>query len=287
MNSKLRVILDDIKIQHTLFSLPFAVLSAFLAAEGIPDPLCFFWIIVALTGARSAAMVFNRMVDKEYDRENPRTTGRGLPSGGAGLKEYGLFLLGSVALFEFSCYMLNPLAFWLSPFCLFILFFYSFTKRFTVYSHFALGLALGIAPVGAWVAVKEEISVISIILMLAVVFWLAGLDIIYSCQDEKFDRGAGLYSIPARFGLKQALLISSRLHIVMIGFMILLFFLTPLGEIYLLGLLLATLMLLYEHSLVHPDDITRVNVAFFNVNGLISVELAGFTIWDLLSTRGC
>ncbi|MBU2590941.1 MAG: putative 4-hydroxybenzoate polyprenyltransferase [Nitrospinae bacterium] len=277
-----KILFEDIKIQHTVFALPFAFMAAFMAAEGVPPLSVIIWILGAMAGGRSGAMVFNRMVDMKFDRENPRTTGRALPSGRAAMGEYIFFLLLAVLLFEFSCYMLNPLTLKLSPIALLIIFGYSLTKRFTPYSHFFLGLALGIVPVGAWVAVREEISAKSVILMLAIIFWLAGLDIIYSCQDVDFDKRAGLFSFPASYGIERSLRLSSIFHIVMLLFLLSLYFLYNLfGGIYLAGLFLVTSLLTYEHSIVRPDDLSRVNVAFFKVNGLVSILISLAAIADI------
>jgi len=277
----LAIIFSDIKIQHTVFALPFAVMSAFLAAGGMPKVEQLIWIVVCMVGARSAAMAFNRIVDARFDAKNPRTRERALPSGQVGIGIYLAFLIASSILFIFSAWMLNQLAFCLSPVALVIVFFYSLTKRFTAFSHFWLGLAISIAPIGAWVAIREEISFISLLLGAAVVFWLVGFDILYSCMDIDVDRVNRLQSIPQRFGVAMALKMAWASHAVMVVFLlILLEFTVLLGPIYLAGVVLVAGLLIYEHSLVKKDDLSNVNRAFFNVNGIISIGLMVFVAVD-------
>ncbi|OGV98118.1 MAG: 4-hydroxybenzoate octaprenyltransferase [Nitrospinae bacterium RIFCSPLOWO2_02_39_17] len=282
MLSKIKTIFEDIKIQHTVFALPFALMSAFMASNGIPPLDKLLWILLAMVGARSAAMSFNRIADADYDRENPRTKERALPKGEIKKSQYLIFLIISTFLFLFSCLMLNRLALILSPIALLIVFFYSYTKRFTIFSHFFLGLSLSLAPIGAWVAIREEISIVSIVLGLAVIFWLAGLDIIYSCQDVEFDKSYGLFSFPARLDIAKALKLSALFHTIMILLLFSLIFLENLGLFFIIGVVLIAGLLLYEHSIVRPDDLSRVNVAFFNVNGIISIGLMIITIIDII-----
>ena len=277
----LAIIFSDIKIQHTVFALPFAVMSAFLAAGGMPEVEQLIWIVVCMVGARSAAMAFNRIVDARFDAKNPRTRERALPSGQVGIRSYWAFLIASSILFIFSAWMLNQLAFCLSPVALVIVFFYSLTKRFTAFSHFWLGLAISIAPIGAWVAIREEISFISLLLGAAVVFWLIGFDILYSCMDVEADRVNRLHSIPQRFGVEMALKVAWVSHAVMVVFLlILLESMVLLGPVYLAGVVLVAGLLIYEHLLVKKDDLSNVNMAFFNVNGIISIGLMVFVIVD-------
>ncbi|MBI4384350.1 MAG: UbiA family prenyltransferase [Nitrospinae bacterium] len=278
--SKLKIIFADIKIQHTVFALPFAVMGAFMASDGFPALDKLGWILVAMFGARSAAMAFNRIVDARFDKANPRTRGRALPAGKVAPFHYWVFLVFSSALLAFASAMLNRLALMLSPVALALVFFYSLTKRFTSLSHLFLGLALSAAPVGAWVAIREEISLSSLVLGAAVVFWLAGFDIIYSCQDEEFDRKNRLHSVPQRFGVPRALQMAGLAHLTMVMFLLALFFMQALGKVYLAGALLTAGLLAYEHSLVKGGDLSKVNVAFFNVNGCISILLMVFTIVD-------
>ena len=283
MFTKLPIILSDIKIKHTVFALPFALMSAFLAAGGAPEMGKLVWIMVCMVGARSAAMAFNRIVDARYDAMNPRTRERAIPSGQVSVSSYWAFLILSSVLFIFSAWMLNKLAFYLSPVALIIVFFYSLTKRFTAFSHFWLGLAISIAPVGAWVAIREEISFISLLLGGAVIFWLIGFDILYSCMDVEADRANRLHSIPERFGVERALKLALASHVLMMLFLLLL--LEPsvlLGPLYLAGVLLVACLLVYEHSLVKKDDLSKVNMAFFNVNGVISIGLMLFVIIDCI-----
>jgi len=279
---KLKVILQDIKFQHSIFALPFALMSAFLAAQGIPPLNKLLWILVAMVSARSSAMAFNRMVDFKYDQLNPRTQAWALPAGQINLWQYGLFLALTLGLFFFACYSLNSLAFYLAPVAIAIIFFYSFTKRLTYLNHLFLGLALGIAPVGAWIAIREELSIEALLLSGAVLFWVAGFDILYACQDVIFDRQQGLYSCPARFGIAGALVFARRLHAGMIILLLLLVIVSPLKYLYLTGVLLVAIMLGYEHSLVKPHDLSRLNTAFFTLNGAVSLVLMVFTIMELL-----
>ncbi len=281
MPTKLAIIFSDIKIQHTVFALPFAVMSAFLAAGGMPEIEKLLWIIVCMLGARSAAMAFNRIVDARFDKENPRTQDRALPSGKINAGNYAVFLIASSALFVFAAWMLNSLAFYLSPVALAIVFFYSLTKRFTAFSHFWLGLAISIAPVGAWVAIREEISFTSLLLGAAVICWLIGFDILYACLDIEADRANRLHSIPERFGIETALKMAFASHAVMVVFLLVLLEPTVLlGWVYLAGVVLVAGLLVYEHSLIKKDDLSKVNMAFFNVNGIISVGLMIFVIVD-------
>lgn len=284
MGSTLRYILKDIKIKHSVFALPFALLSAFMAASGVPNGKTVGLIVVAMVFARSAAMAFNRVADRQFDRTNPRTLSWPLASGKASAASYLLFVGFCSALFVGTCYFINPLAFRLSPFALGVLFLYSYTKRFTCLSHFFLGLALGLAPVGAWIAVTGTVSSPPVILGVAVVFWLGGLDILYSTQDYHHDVSLGLHSIPKRFGLTRALQMARLSHAAMIGFLLLLGFRYPenAGWLYMAGVVIVAVLLWYEHSLVREDDLSRVNVAFFNMNGLISVGLMLFTLADRL-----
>jgi len=279
--AKLSVIFADIKIQHTIFALPFAIMSAFIAAKGFPQTEKIIWIVVCMVGARSAAMAFNRVLDARFDAKNPRTQDRALPAGRVDIRSYWLFLIASSAIFIFAANMLNSLALYLSPVALLIVFFYSFTKRFTAYSHFWLGLAISIAPVGAWVAIREEISFSSLILGAAVIFWLVGFDILYSCMDVEFDRNSGLKSIPQKFGVESALRIAFASHGMMVIFLLgLLLFVGQLGVLYSTGVVMVAILLFYEHSLVHPDDLSKINIAFFNMNGIISIGLMVFVIID-------
>jgi 4-hydroxybenzoate polyprenyltransferase len=283
--AKLRVVLEMIKIEHTLFALPFALMGALLAAKGLPTAWQIFWIVVAMFGARSAAMAFNRLVDRDFDAANPRTKGRALPAGLVGVPFVVAFTVASSALLVLAAGMLNPLALYLSPLALLIVGFYSLTKRFTAWSHAWLGLALSVAPVGAWVAVRGAFDLPPLLLGAAVVCWLIGFDIIYALQDVDFDRAAGLNSVPARYGPKNALLIARASHAVMIAFLVAVGLTAGLGAWYYVGVALAAGLIAYEHAIIAPDDLKRLNVAFFNVNIAVSAGLLLFTALDVFLRR--
>jgi 4-hydroxybenzoate polyprenyltransferase len=278
---KLTTTLAMIRFEHSVFALPFAFLGAFLAARGVPTAPQILWIVVAMVGARSAAMGFNRLVDRDYDALNPRTSSRALPTGQVSTRFVWLFVLTSAVVFVFSAWMLNPLAFHLSPLALAIVFLYSYTKRFTSLSHLVLGLALGVAPVGAWIAVRGQLEGTPLLLSAAVLFWVAGFDIIYACQDLHFDRSVGLYSLPARFGVKPALRISAVLHLLMVLTLAYLFREFKLEALSWAGLGIVAMALLYEHTLVTSEDLSRVNSAFFTINGFVSIILFLFVGFDL------
>lgn len=284
--SKVATILEMIKFEHTLFALPFALTSAILAADGIPPGRIIMWILVAMVGARSSAMAFNRIADLHYDRLNPRTADRALPAGILRVGEVWAFTLVSAAVFMFAARMLNPLTFALSPVALFVILGYSYTKRFTSLSHLVLGLSLGIAPVGAWIAVTGRFDLAPIVLSGAVMLWTAGFDIIYSLHDIEFDAQHGLFSIPKALGPANGLLISRIFHGGAIGLLAIFGAMLGLGFIYWLGMLVVAMLLAYEQSLVKPDDFSKVDVAFFNTNGLVSIGFFVFTLVDLIVRRG-
>jgi len=274
-----------IKIEHTIFALPFALLGAFFAANGLPSLAQIGWILLAMVGARSAAMAFNRLVDLPFDAKNPRTAMRALPQKRLTRGFVVLFILISTAAFVLAAGMLNPLALQLSPVALAILFLYSYMKRFTWGTHFFLGLSLACAPVGAWVAIRGSIAAVPLLLGLAVILWVSGFDIIYACQDVAFDEKVRLHSIPRRFGLAGALWISAWLHAGMVILLAVLFLRAGLGWLSLAGLGMVAVLLAYEHSLVRPSDLSRVNAAFFTINGWISVLLSVTTGIDILWHR--
>jgi 4-hydroxybenzoate polyprenyltransferase len=260
-----------VKFSHSVFALPFALASAALAAdEGTrwPDLI---WIVVAMVGARSAAMGFNRLADHELDARNPRTAGRELPRGLLRRGEVWAFVLVSAAVMVVAAAMLNPLCLLLSPVALAVVFGYSYTKRFTALSHLFLGLALAIAPVGAWLALRGAFAPAPIVLGLAVLAWVAGFDTIYACQDLAFDRATGLYSLPARMGIARALTAARVLHAGAVVLLAGVYWLAPLHPVYLVGVAVVAALLVYEHSLVRADDLSRVDAAFFAVNGWISL----------------
>jgi len=261
-----------IKFSHSVFALPFALAGAVLAGEqAVFNMDKLIWIIIAMIGARSAAMGFNRLVDKNFDAKNPRTSERHLPAGRMGEKEIILFIVFFSLLFIFASFQLNMLCFALSPVALFVILFYSYTKRFTSFSHYILGTALGLAPIGAWLAITGYFAWPPIVLSFAVIFWVAGFDILYSCQDINFDSETGLFSIPKLAGLKKALLIAKGSHVISFMLLAYLSFLVPMYFIYTAGLVLIAGLLTYEHSLVKADDLTRLDMAFFRMNGIISV----------------
>jgi len=273
-----------VALPHTAFALPFAltavVLASYRTSIGI---LTLVLVVAAFTGARSAAMAFNRLVDHRVDRENPRTQGRHLPAGRMSRLQVWLFVLFSVAVFEAAAYLLGPLCFLLSPVALAVIFFYSYTKYFTSASHLVLGLALSVAPVGAYIAATGGFSPGILFLALAVVFWVAGFDIIYSLQDEKFDRERGLFSFPARLGIKNALLVSRICHLLSPAALAAVGFFFPVGAFYWSSCLVIGIMLAYEHTLVKPDDLSRVNTAFFTVNGAVSLLFFALVLVDRLA----
>ena len=280
---KLLTVLKMIKFEHTIFALPFAFLGASLAARGLPDSTISLWIVFAMVGARSSAMAFNRLVDRNYDGLNPRTRNRALPRGLVDKHFVIYFVLCSSALFFFSSWMLNTLSFYLSPVALIGIFLYSYTKKWTYLSHIFLGLAISFAPLGGWIAVRGELHLEPLYLAAAVLFWVGGFDIIYSCLDIEFDRKIGLYSIPSKWGVKVALQISSLFHIVMVLLLSYSFFLLQLSTLSWIGLGLTSIGLVYEHSLVTAKDLKLVNTAFFTINGIISLVLLLFVSLDLRS----
>lgn len=274
MIEKLLTTLRMIKFEHTLFALPFAFLGAILAANGMPTLWQMFWITIAMFGARSAAMTFNRIVDLPFDAENPRTSNRELPSGKLSLRFAWFFLFFSVILFEVAAYELNDLTFMLSPLALASVLSYSYMKRFTVFSHLFLGWALAISPTASWIAVRGTIdSEVPLLLSLVVMMWTAGFDVMYACQDFEFDRKRGLYSIPARFGVRGALWIARLFHLQSFVALVLLYVVTNLGWLALLGVVLVAVLLIYQHMLIKPNDLSRMNAAFFTTNAFVSVIL--------------
>lgn len=282
MPNPIGVTLEMIKFQHTVFALPFAFLAAFTAASGIPPVRTIVWIVVAMIGARSAAMAFNRLVDARIDLENPRTSARALPAGLVTKSFVIAFTIASIALFVFAAWQLNSLALFLTPLALFVILGYSFTKRFTSLAHLVLGLALAIAPAGAWVAVRGTLDVAVLPLSLAMLLWTSGFDILYSMQDLDFDRSRGLYSIPSRLGGRRALLTARLLHVGALGALALFGVLNEFGVIYFAGLIPAAGLLIWQHSIVREDDLSRINAAFFNANGMLAILLFGCGACDIL-----
>ena len=263
-----------IKIEHTLFALPFAFLGAVLAANGLPTLRQIVWIIVAMVGARSAAMAFNRIADRHFDARNPRTATRALPAGMLSVGFVWAFTMVSAALFLLAAAMLNRLTLLLAPVALASVLLYSFTKRWTQFSHLVLGWCLSIAPTGAWIAVRGEIgSAVPLLLSLVVLLWTAGFDVLYACQDYDFDLREGLRSIPARVGIARALWISRALHAAAFLALLWLYLSTGLGALAFAGVIATGALLIYQHRLVRADDLARLNAAFFTTNAFVSVIL--------------
>jgi 4-hydroxybenzoate polyprenyltransferase len=272
--SRIRTVLEMIKFEHSVFALPFALVGALLAARaggGLPTWPQIAWIVAAMVGARSAAMTMNRIADLEYDRRNPRTANRALATGQLSVGFAWAFTAAAATLLVAAAWQLNRLALELSPVALAILFLYSYTKRFTAWSHFVLGFCLGISPAAAWIAIRGSLDWRMLILCAAVTLWVAGFDVLYACQDVEFDKGAGLYSVPKRFGLGRALLIARGMHIAMVGLLAWLAWSFGLGWLAWAGIGVVATLLIYEHSLVKHDDLSKINAAFFTVNGYISL----------------
>ncbi len=275
--AKLRTTLEMIKFEHSIFALPFALTGAMLAVRGWPAWRQVLWLIVAMVGARSAAMTFNRIADLRFDALNPRTRMRALPTGQISLRFALGFTLLSCALLVLAARELNPLAFKLSPLALAVLLVYSYTKRFTVLSHIVLGACLGMSPIAAWIALRGSVSLSVLLLGAAVTLWTAGFDIIYACQDVEFDHALGLYSVPKRYGIRAALYTSAILHVLMLALLVTVARLENLGWVAMAGLIAVACLLAYEHALVKPSDLSRVNAAFFTINGYVSVLF--FVTW--------
>ncbi|WP_310829325.1 UbiA-like polyprenyltransferase [Paenibacillus pedocola] len=286
MFKKVGVFLQMIKFEHTVFALPFAFMGALLGSVvmfgQLPSWSQIGWIIIAMFGARSAAMGLNRLIDRISDAKNPRTAGRAIPAGLLKVGEVSVFIAISFFLLFWAAFKLNPLSAQLLPIAVFLLVFYSFTKRFTWACHLILGLTIALAPLGGWVAVTGNVDWTAMIFYFTIVFWTAGFDIIYSCQDVEFDVKEGLYSIPVRFGVARALDIAKVFHILTgIGFVSLLF-ITDLSWWYVAGMLIAYIILFYEHHIVSPSDLSRLQTAFFTMNGVLSIVVFSFTLIDLV-----
>lgn len=286
MFKKIGIFLQMIKFEHTIFALPFAFMGALLGSVvmfgKLPSWGQIGWIVVAMFGARSAAMGLNRLIDRVSDAKNPRTSGRAIPAGLLKVTEVVIFIAFSFFLLFWAAFKLNPLSAKLLPIAVFLLVFYSFTKRFTWACHLILGLTVALAPLGGWVAVTGSVDWTSMVFYFTIVFWLAGFDVIYSCQDVEFDKKEGLHSIPARFGVAKALVIARGFHIVTcVGFIALLF-MTNLSWWYAAGMIIAYIILFYEHHIVTPGDLSRLQTAFFTMNGVLSIVVFSFTLIDLV-----
>lgn len=284
--NRVKVILNMIKFEHTIFALPFAYLGAVLGSLIVMGRLPSWgqigWITLAMVGARSAAMALNRLIDRHIDARNPRTANRAIPAGQISVSAVWWFVIVSFLMLFIAAYHLNKLAVQLFPLAVFVLVIYSYTKRFTWACHLVLGSALGLAPLGGWVATTGQIDGVALLLFVTVALWTAGFDVIYACQDEDFDRKEGLYSIPACFGLSRALKMSRWFHVGTVLGLLLLWLLTPLSGWFFVGVLAATVILIYEHRIVSPDDLSRLNTAFFTMNGIMSVVVFLFAMVDVI-----
>lgn len=274
-----------IKWEHSVFALPFALCGAMLAAGGVPSAHQLIWIIAAMVAARSSAMAFNRLADASIDAANPRTSTRALPAGHLTPAFVTTFVVISGAIFVIAAAQLNRLSLWLSPIALAVLLLYSYTKRITRWSHLVLGFALGIAPSAAWIAVRGSLDPRILLLTAAVTFWVGGFDVLYACQDFEFDRQAGLHSIPRHLGIQRALWIARAFHLIMLLLLIGLVLAFGLGKLAIAGVAVVAALLAYEHSLVSANDLSKLNAAFFTMNGVISVVFFLFVAADLLWRR--
>lgn len=286
MMAKIRIFLEMIKFSHTIFALPFALTAALLAAGGMPSFSRIFWIVLAMVGARTAAMGMNRLIDAEIDAANPRTRGRAIPAGLIGKGTVAVFIVLAVLLMLYAAARLNPLCLKLAPVALFCLVLYSYCKRFTALAHVVLGLCLGAAPVGAWIAIRGTVALPAVLLGLAVLFWVAGFDILYALQDLEFDRQRGLHSIPVLLGVAGSLWTARLFSLVMVVLLAFVYALLPVGGFFLAGLLAASLLLCYEHWLLRGGDLSKLDMAFFTTNGYISVIVFLATLADVLIGRG-
>lgn len=287
--SRVRDLLSLVKFSHSVFALPFALQGAWLAAGGPPRGRTLLWILVCAVSARTAAMAFNRLVDRDIDAANPRTAGRELPRGALRVGTVRALVLGASAIFVLAAFRLGSLPGWLSFPVLGVLLGYSLVKRFSFLAHGALGLALALAPLGAWVAVRGDLEgdlVPILALALAVWTWVAGFDLIYACQDAEFDRERGLHSVPARFGLATTLRVSSLLHVATVAALAVVFWRGELGAIYGLSILAAAGLLLWQHGIVRPDDLSRVDMAFFTLNGWVGLALFAGLALDMALLGG-
>ncbi|HEX2330586.1 MAG TPA: UbiA-like polyprenyltransferase [Candidatus Angelobacter sp.] len=280
--ANIKTTLEMIKWEHSIFALPFALCGAMLAAGGLPTAAQLGWIVLCMVSARSAAMAFNRLADAQIDAANPRTATRAIPAGVLSQRFVGVFVLVSCGIFVLAASQLNKLTFWLSPVALSIVLLYSYTKRFTRWSHLVLGFALGIAPAAAWIGIRGSLDPRILLLTAAVTFWVGGFDVLYACQDLEFDRNYGLNSIPQSLGIGRALLLARTLHLLMLGLLVALVIVFGLGKIAVAGVIVVGLLLAYEHSLVSATDLSKLNAAFFTMNGVIAVVFFVFVAADLL-----
>lgn len=280
---KITILLEMIKFKHTVFAMPFALMGAFLAARGVPRFAVFFWVVLAMVGARTSAMGFNRIVDRRFDAANPRTAARALPAGEVTLVESWSMVVLAGTLFFFACFMLNAVVLAIAPLALTLILGYSVTKRFTWLCHVVLGVALAFSPLGGWVAVAASVKGYPWMLSLAVLFWVAGFDCIYACLDADFDRDAGLYSMPAIFGRRNGFRIAVAFHVVAFCLFTLTGIQTGLNLWYYAGIGITGMALFYQHLIVNPKDLSRIRQSFFSMNGLIALTLF-FATWLALAT---
>jgi len=281
----LKITLEMIKWEHSIFALPFALCGAMLAAGGLPAWRQLAWIVVAMVAARSAAMAFNRLADASIDAANPRTATRALPTGTLTQGVVTRFVLVACGIFVLAASQLNRMTLWLSPVALAVVLGYSYAKRFTRWSHLFLGFALGIAPAAAWIAVRGSLDARILLLTAAVTFWVGGFDVIYACQDYEFDREHGLHSVPRHLGIHRALWVARVFHLVMLGLLVALIYAFGLGKLADAGVVAVAALLGYEHSLVRHDDLSKLNAAFFTMNGVISVVFFVFVAGDVMMRR--
>ncbi len=277
MLKKIAILLEMIKFEHTVFALPFAFMGAFLSARGVPGAATFGWIVLAMVGARTCAMGFNRIVDRRYDALNPRTASRALPAKSVKLSEAWTMVITAGGLFFIACYNLNQLTLLLSPFALALTLFYSLTKRFTWLCHVVLGLALAFSPLGGWVAVSGSLQGYPFVLSLGVLFWVAGFDTVYACLDADFDTKIGLFSLPARFGRENAFRVAVLFHVMAFALFALTGIISRLHYVYYIGIVFTGIALFYQHIVVNPRDLSRIQLSFFTMNGLISLALFATT----------
>ena len=282
MFKKIAILLEMIKFKLTVFAMPFALMGAFLADRSAPGIVVIGWIVLAMVGARTSAMGFNRIVDRKFDRDNARTADRAIPSGAVRLWEAWAMVTIAAGLFFFACYNLNDLTLRIAPFALGLTFFYSLTKRFTWLCHLVLGVALAFSPLGGWVAVKGSLENFPYILSLAVLFWVAGFDTVYACLDADFDRQAGLFSLPSRFGREGAFKLAVLLHVIAFIFFAMTGVMMELHFIYFIGVGGTAIALFYQHLIVNPRDLSRIKMSFFTMNGLISLIIFSTTWLDLI-----
>ena len=281
--TRIKIFLEMIKFAHTIFALPFAFTGALLAARGLPTLDQTLWIVAAMVGARTAAMGLNRIIDADIDGKNPRTRNRAIPAGLIGKGTVFVFVFSGLLLMFYAAHRLNPLCLYLAPLILFFLVLYSYCKRFTALSHIVLGICIAFAPLGAWVAIQGKVGLPAVLLAAGVVFWLAGFDTLYALQDLEFDRSHGLHSIPVRLGVTGSLWVARVFHLLMMGFLAALYAKMNLGPFFLTGLGITAVLILYEHWLLRNGDLKKLDMAFFNMNGYISITICVFTLIDVLA----